>query len=52
VAPLAAVAPLADVVPGARLEVAPAGHIGVVVGGFGPSRFYPLLDGFFRGVSP
>ncbi|MEQ1506527.1 MAG: alpha/beta fold hydrolase, partial [Myxococcota bacterium] len=52
VAPLASVAPLAAQVPGARLEVVPSGHIGVVVGSFGPSTFYPMLDGFFRGVSP
>jgi polyhydroxyalkanoate synthase len=52
VAPLPAVAPLADLVPGARLEVVPSGHIGVVVGKFGPTRFYPLLDSFFREVSP
>lgn len=51
VAPLASVAPLADVVPGARLEVLAAGHIGVVVGSTGPRVFYPLLDSWFREVS-
>lgn len=52
VAPLASVAPLAEVVPGARLEVLPAGHIGVVVGAAGPATFYPLLDRFLREVEP
>jgi polyhydroxyalkanoate synthase len=52
VAPLAAVAPLAEMVRGARLEVLPTGHIGVVVGKAGPATFYPLLDRFFREVAP
>lgn len=52
VAPKEAVAPLAAAVPGARLEVLPAGHIGVVVGAQGPKTFYPLLDRWFREVTP
>lgn len=28
------------------------GHIGVVVGGFGPKEFYPLLDRWFRAHGP
>lgn len=52
VAPMAAVAPLADWLPNGRLQTMPAGHIGVVVGAEGPRRFYPLLDAFFREVSP
>jgi polyhydroxyalkanoate synthase subunit PhaC len=52
VAPLPAVTPLAERVPGARLEIVPSGHIGVVVGAFGPSTFYPMLDRFFREASP
>ncbi|MEQ1569181.1 MAG: alpha/beta fold hydrolase [Myxococcota bacterium] len=52
VSPLASVTPLADAIDGARLEVVPSGHIGVVVGGYGPSQFYPTLNQFFREVSP
>lgn len=52
VAPLPSVEPLATKVPGARLEVMATGHIGVVVGSLGPKVFYPLLDRFFREVSP
>lgn len=52
VAPLASVEPLAAAVPGATLEVLPTGHIGVVVGSLGPKLFYPMLDRFFREVSP
>ncbi|MCA9491548.1 MAG: alpha/beta fold hydrolase [Myxococcales bacterium] len=52
VAPKEAVAPLADMIPGARLEMLPAGHIGVVVGSAGPKVFYPLLDRWFREVTP
>jgi polyhydroxyalkanoate synthase len=52
VAPKEAVTPLASIVPGARLEVLEAGHIGVVVGSMGPKRFYPMLDRWFREVSP
>lgn len=52
VAPLASVEPLRAIVPGATFEVLPTGHIGVVVGSLGPSVFYPLLDRFFREVSP
>jgi polyhydroxyalkanoate synthase len=52
VAPREAVEPMASLVPGARLEVLPAGHIGVVVGAAGPKTFYPLLDRWFREASP
>lgn len=52
IAPIDAVAPLAERVRGAELEVMDGGHIGVVVGSLGPSAFYPLLDRFFREVTP
>lgn len=52
VAPHAAVAPLADVVPRGRLETLEAGHVGVVVGATGPQVFYPLLSSWLREVSP
>lgn len=52
VAPLASVAPLAEIVAGATLTVLETGHVGVVVGAAGPRTFYPLLDRFFREVSP
>jgi len=41
--------PLAQAVSGpARAEVLPTGHIGVVVGSFGPRAFYPLVDHWLR----
>jgi polyhydroxyalkanoate synthase len=52
VAPLASVAPLAEILPQATLEVLETGHIGVVVGAAGPRQFYPLLDQFFRETAP
>lgn len=36
----------------ARSVTLSTGHIGVVVSGAGPKTFYPLLDQWFRGVSP
>ncbi len=53
ITPTAAAAPLAALVGGAGRHVAlDTGHIGVVVGGEGPKRFYPLVDGFCREVAP
>jgi len=53
ITPVAAAAPLAERVSGpARHVCLDVGHIGVVVGGEGPKRFYPLLDEFFRSVAP
>lgn len=51
ISPKAAVLPMKDAIPGARAEILPTGHIGVVVGGQGPKLFYPLLDRWFRGES-
>ncbi|MFT4975465.1 MAG: polyhydroxyalkanoate synthase [Myxococcota bacterium] len=50
IAPKESVLPLADAVGSTdtRAEVLPTGHIGVVVGSFGPRVFYPLLDEWFR----
>lgn len=50
IAPRGSCTPLAELV-GAeevRTEVLPSGHIGLVVGSFGPRVFYPLLDGWLR----
>ncbi|MCB9778447.1 MAG: alpha/beta fold hydrolase [Alphaproteobacteria bacterium] len=54
IAPSAACLPLAGAV-GSRdvtLQQLDSGHIGVVVGSFGPRVFYPLLDGWFRSRNP
>ncbi len=50
ISPKEAVLPLADAVGSERVrtEVLDCGHIGVVVGSFGPRVFYPLLDSWFR----
>jgi polyhydroxyalkanoate synthase len=50
IAPLEAVAPLASATGStdATLEVLETGHIGIVVGTFGPRVFFPLLDRWFR----
>ena len=47
IAPKEAVLPVLAALPDARAEVLPIGHIGVVVGGFGPKVFYPMLDAWF-----
>jgi polyhydroxyalkanoate synthase len=47
IAPSQAVLPVLEAIPNARAEVLPIGHIGVVVGGFGPKVFYPMLDAWF-----
>lgn len=54
ICPPAAATPLADAVGSADRETVtlPCGHIGVVVGAEGPRRLYPLLDQWFRRVSP
>jgi polyhydroxyalkanoate synthase len=50
IAPPAACEPLAKLVGSddVTVELLEAGHIGCVVGGFGPKVFYPLLDRWFR----
>lgn len=50
IAPLESVAPLATATGStdATLEVLETGHIGIVVGTFGPRVFFPLLDRWFR----
>ncbi len=50
IAPAAAVLPLADRVSSDDItaEVLPTGHIGIVVGSYGPRCFYPYLDRWFR----
>ncbi len=50
IAPPASVLPLAEAVGSAdvQAEVLPTGHIGVVVGSFGPRVFYPLLDNWMQ----
>ncbi|MEZ4320243.1 MAG: alpha/beta fold hydrolase [Myxococcota bacterium] len=52
IAPPEACAPLADVVGSedVTLEMLSSGHIGCVVGGFGPKVYYPMLDRWFRQV--
>ncbi|RME24578.1 MAG: hypothetical protein D6798_10850, partial [Deltaproteobacteria bacterium] len=53
IAPPASCLPLADAV-GSRdvtVERLQSGHIGVVVGRYGPTVFYPLLDRWFRSRS-
>lgn len=52
IAPPASVLPLALVVPNAEQVTMDCGHIGVVVGSEGPRTFYPMLDAWFRRVSP
>lgn len=48
ITPPASALPLADVVGGpVRVEHLDCGHIGVVVGSFGPRVFYPMLDSWF-----
>ncbi len=52
ITPAAAATPLASLV-GSRttkIELLQSGHIGVVVGSFGPKVFYPMLDRWFREV--
>lgn len=51
VAPLPSVTPLAEILPHSRLEILETGHIGVVIGAYGPRTFYPLLDDFFRSAA-
>lgn len=52
ITPPAAASPLAERASGPARHVSLAvGHIGVVVGGEGPKRFYPLLNEFFRSVA-
>ncbi|MCP4805823.1 MAG: alpha/beta fold hydrolase [Proteobacteria bacterium] len=46
IAPAACVLPVADVLPNATAEVLPTGHIGVVVGGYGPKVFVPRVSAF------
>lgn len=49
ITPPAAARPLASAVSGpVQLEELPTGHIGVVVGSFGPRVFYPLIDRWIR----
>ena len=54
IAPQESVLPLADAVGSTdvRAEVLRTGHIGVVVGSFGPRVFYPMLDEWFRSRAP
>ena len=53
IAPPQSCLPLAEHVGSAdvTLELLEAGHIGCIVGGFGPKVYYPLLDAWFRKVS-
>lgn len=53
IAPPASVLPLARATGSRKVreELLNIGHIGVVVGGFGPAVFYPLLDEWFREAS-
>ena len=54
IAPPASATPLADLVSSedVETELLDVGHIGVVVGGYGPKVFYPLLDRWFRAHQP
>jgi polyhydroxyalkanoate synthase len=54
IAPPPACVPLARAVGSADsvLEMQDTGHIGVVVGSFGPKRYFPLLDRWIRRVAP
>ncbi|MED5371383.1 MAG: alpha/beta fold hydrolase [Myxococcota bacterium] len=51
IAPAESAEALADLVPHARVERLDAGHIGVIVGAFGPRHFYPMLDTWMREVA-
>ena len=52
IAPAEACAPLADLVGSedVTVEELAAGHIGAVVGGYGPAVWYPMLDAWFRRI--
>lgn len=54
IAPKGACLPLAQATssPDVTTEVLQTGHIGVVVGAFGPRVFFPMLDRWFRGRAP
>ena len=52
ITPVPAALALKELLPHAHVELLDTGHIGVVVGAEGPRTFYPLLDRFFREVSP
>jgi len=54
IAPPEAVLPLAEATGSddVTAEVLRTGHIGVVVGSFGPRAFYPMLDRWFRARLP
>ena len=54
IAPAASVLPLAEATGSDDVtsHVLQTGHIGVVVGSFGPRVFYPLLDAWFRARLP
>lgn len=52
IAPAPSVEAIESLIPHARIERLKTGHIGVVVGGFGPKVFYPLLDQWFRETCP
>lgn len=53
IAPPEACLPLAQATssPAVHEQVLETGHIGVVVGSFGPKVFYPLLDRWVRGIA-
>lgn len=52
IAPREACEPLAELVgsEAVTVEVLEAGHIGAVVGGYGPAVYYPMLDRWFRSI--
>ncbi len=54
ISPPAAVLPMAQLTASADVttETLQTGHIGVIVGSFGPRVFYPLLDRWFRQRDP